>query len=50
MEQKNANYGLGMSVIGSIFFIFGFATTFIITLSGKVKDIFELTEFSAQLS
>lgn len=49
MEQKNANYGLGMSVIGSIFFIFGFATTFIITLSGKVKDIFELTEFNAQL-
>jgi MFS transporter, FHS family, L-fucose permease len=49
MEQKNAKYGLGMSVIGSIFFIFGFATTFIITLSGKVKDIFELTEFRAQL-
>jgi len=49
MEQKNANYGLGMSVIGSIFFIFGFATTFIITLSGKVQDIFELTEFRAQL-
>ena len=49
MEQKNANYGLGMTVIGSIFFIFGFATTFIITLSSKVKDIFELTEFKAQL-
>lgn len=49
MEEKNAKYGLGMSVIGSIFFIFGFATTFIITLSGKVKDIFELTEFKAQL-
>jgi MFS transporter, FHS family, L-fucose permease len=49
MEQKHANYGLGMTVIGSIFFIFGFATTFIITLSGQVKDIFELTEFRAQL-
>lgn len=49
MEQKNSNYGLGMTVIGSIFFIFGFATTFIITLSGQVKDIFELTEFKAQL-
>ncbi len=49
MEQKNANYGLGMTVIGSIFFIFGFATTFIITLSGQVKDIFTLTEFNAQL-
>lgn len=49
MEQKNTNYGLGMTVIGSIFFIFGFATTFIITLSGQVKDIFMLTEFKAQL-
>ncbi len=49
MEQKNAKYGLGMTVIGSIFFIFGFATTFIITLSGQVKDIFMLTEFKAQL-
>jgi len=48
-QQKHANYGLGMTVIGSIFFIFGFATTFIITLSGQVKDIFELTEFRAQL-
>jgi len=49
MEQKHAKYGLGMTVIGSIFFIFGFATTFIITLSGQVKDIFMLTEFKAQL-
>jgi len=48
-QQRHANYGLGMTVIGSIFFIFGFATTFIITLSGQVKDIFELTEFKAQL-
>lgn len=38
-----------MSVISSIFFIFGFATTFIITLSSKVKDIFTLSEASAQL-
>jgi MFS transporter, FHS family, L-fucose permease len=49
MEQKNENYGIGMSVIGSIFFIFGFATTFIITLSSQVKDIFTLSEFNAQL-
>lgn len=49
MEQKQSNYKLGMTVIGAIFFIFGFATTFIITLSGKVKDIFELSEFRAQL-
>ena len=49
MEQKNANYGLGMSVFGSIFFIFGFATTFIITLNSPVKAIFGLSETAAQL-
>ncbi len=49
MEQKNANYGLGMTVIGSIFFIFGFATTFIITLNSPVKAIFGLSETAAQL-
>lgn len=49
MEQKNTNYGLGMTVFGAIFFIFGFATTFIITLSSPVKAIFGLSEFSAQL-
>lgn len=49
MENRQANYGLGMSVIGAIFFIFGFATTFIITLSAKVKEIFTLSEFEAQL-
>ena len=38
-----------MSVFGAIFFIFGFATTFIITLSAPVKAIFGLSEFSAQL-
>ena len=49
MEKKNNSLVLGMSVISSIFFIFGFATTFIITLSSKVKDIFTLSEASAQL-
>lgn len=38
-----------MSVFGAIFFIFGFATTFIITLSAPVKEIFGLSEFGAQL-
>ncbi len=38
-----------MSVFGSIFFIFGFATTFIITLSAPVKEIFGLSETAAQL-
>ncbi len=49
MEKKNNSFMIGMMVIGAIFFIFGFATTFIITLSAKVKTIFELTEFKAQL-
>lgn len=49
MNQKNNQFAIGMSVISSIFFIFGFATTFIITLSSKVKDIFTLSEFEAQL-
>jgi MFS transporter, FHS family, L-fucose permease len=49
MEQKNNNLVVGMSVFGAIFFIFGFATTFIITLSAPVKAIFSLSEFEAQL-
>ena len=49
MEQKNNNLALGMTVFGAIFFIFGFATTFIITLSAPVKAIFQLSEFEAQL-
>lgn len=47
-EQKNSLV-LGMSVFGAIFFIFGFATTFIVTLSAPVKEIFNLSEFGAQL-
>lgn len=49
MEQKNNNLVMGMSVFGSIFFIFGFATTFIITMTAPVKAIFGLSEFEAQL-
>jgi len=49
MSKQDNSYKVGMSVIGSIFFIFGFATTFIITLSARVKDIFELSEFEAQM-
>ncbi|MBK6967382.1 MAG: sugar MFS transporter [Bacteroidales bacterium] len=49
MSKQDNSYKVGMSVIGSIFFIFGFATTFIITLSAKVKDIFDLSEFEAQM-
>lgn len=49
MEQRNNNLAIGMSVFGAIFFIFGFATTFIITLTAPVKAIFGLSEFGAQL-
>ena len=49
MEQKNNNLAVGMSVFGAIFFIFGFATTFIVTLTAPVKEIFGLSEFGAQL-
>ena len=49
MDNKRNNLVVGMSVFGSIFFIFGFATTFIITLSAPVKEIFHLSELAAQL-
>lgn len=49
MEQKQSTNSLGLAVIGAMFFIFGFATTFIITLSAKVKMVFTLSEFEAQL-
>ncbi|MBU1369453.1 MAG: MFS transporter [Bacteroidetes bacterium] len=50
MEKQSSNQVfLGISVFGAIFFIFGFATTFIVTLSAPVKEIFSLSEFEAQL-
>ena len=49
MENKSNNLLVGMTVFGSIFFIFGFATTFIIQLSAPVMAVFDLTEFQAQL-
>jgi FHS family L-fucose permease-like MFS transporter len=49
MEKKQSSNSLGLIVIGAMFFIFGFATTFIITLSAKVKEVFTLSEFQAQL-
>lgn len=49
MDNKSNNMVVGMSVFGSIFFIFGFATTFIITLTAPVKEIFGLSELAAQL-
>ncbi len=49
MDNKQQNYSFALSILASIFFIFGFATTFIITLSSKVKDVFDLSESNAQL-
>ena len=49
MDNKRNNVVVGMSVFGAIFFIFGFATTFIITLTAPVKEIFGLSELAAQL-
>ncbi len=49
MSKQDNSYSLGMTAFGSIFFIFGFATTFIVTLSAPVKAIFGLSETSAQL-
>ncbi len=49
MENKSNNLIVGMSVFGAIFFILGFATTFIIQLSSPVMAVFSLTEFQAQL-
>lgn len=49
MENKSNSVLVGMSVFGAIFFIFGFATTFIITLSAPVMAVFNLSEFQAQL-
>ena len=49
MDNRNNNMMVGMSVFGAIFFIFGFATTFIITLTAPIKEIFGLSETAAQL-
>jgi FHS family L-fucose permease-like MFS transporter len=47
-EQKNTQ-AIGMAFMGMIFFLFGFVTTFNITLADKFKAVFELTNFQAQL-
>ena len=49
MNDRSNNMVVGMSVFGAIFFIFGFATTFIITLTAPIKEIFGLSETAAQL-
>lgn len=47
-EQKNTQ-AVGMAFMGMIFFLFGFVTTFNITLADKFKAVFELSNFEAQL-
>ena len=47
-EQKNTQ-AIGMAFMGMIFFLFGFVTTFNITLADKFKAVFELSNFQAQL-
>jgi FHS family L-fucose permease-like MFS transporter len=49
MKESSSNLKIGMTAFGMIFFIFGFATTFIITMTAPVKAIFGLSEFGAQL-
>lgn len=49
MSKQDNSFKVGMTAFGAIFFIFGFATTFIVTLSAPVKAIFGLSETAAQL-
>jgi FHS family L-fucose permease-like MFS transporter len=49
MTEKKNTLVVGMTFMSMIFFIFGFVTTFNITLSAKVKEVFQLSEFMAQL-
>lgn len=43
MDNQNNTLRIGMVFISMIFFIFGFVTTFIITLSDPVMEAFDLT-------
>jgi MFS transporter, FHS family, L-fucose permease len=47
-ETKNTQT-VGMAFMGMIFFIFGFVTTFNITLADKFKAVFDLANWQAQL-
>ncbi len=47
-EQKNTQVA-GMTIMGMIFFLFGFVTTFNITLADQFKAVFELENWQAQL-
>ncbi|MBN2480234.1 MAG: MFS transporter [Bacteroidales bacterium] len=47
-EQKNTQV-MGMTIMGMIFFLFGFVTTFNITLADNFKAVFDLSNWQAQL-
>ncbi len=49
MTQQKNTQAVGMAFMGMIFFIFGFVTTFNITLADKFKAVFDLSNFEAQL-
>jgi FHS family L-fucose permease-like MFS transporter len=49
MTEKKNTQTAGMAFMGMIFFLFGFVTTFNITLADKFKAVFELSNFQAQL-
>jgi len=49
MTEQNKTQTAGMAFMGMIFFLFGFVTTFNITLADKFKAVFELSNFEAQL-
>lgn len=47
--EKKTNFGLGLSVIASIFFIFGFVTSLNNILIPKLQQVFDLSNAAAQL-
>jgi FHS family L-fucose permease-like MFS transporter len=49
MTEQKSTQTAGMMFMGMIFFLFGFVTTFNITLADKFKSVFELSNFQAQL-
>jgi len=49
MTDEKKTQTAGMAFMGMIFFLFGFVTTFNITLADKFKAVFELSNFEAQL-
>ncbi len=49
MTEQKSTQAAGMAFMGMIFFLFGFVTTFNITLADKFKAVFELSNFETQL-